>query len=143
MSQLLYYTLPLRFDELMQKRQHKRCNMKESIAQHIYLILTSHFGEKRYDPDFGCNIWEQDFEVVSNIKWKDNVKTSVTEAIERYERRLVNPSVRIEVDEFEFSHNENRRVKRRVALWIEGYTVKTNEPFEFYEQIFISPMSID
>jgi phage baseplate assembly protein W len=138
-----YYTLPLRLDKLLEQKQHPVCSLEESISQHLYLILTTHFEESRFNATYGCSIWEQDFEIMSNIKWKDWIRASVTETVLAHEKRLTHPKVKVEIDEFEFVSTANRRIKRRVGIGIEGLILQTNEKYSFLETIYISPMSLD
>lgn len=138
-----YYTLPLRLDDIIARKPHPVCPLRSSIAQHLYLILTTHFGESRYDHTFGCLIWEQDFEILVNIKWKDNIRLSLEEAIGAYEKRLTRVKVKVDADEFEYISDDRTWIKKRLSIWINGSLIKTNEKFEFLEHIYISPMSID
>ena len=117
--------------------------MKESIAQNVYLILTTNYRESRFAPAYGCSIWEQDFELMTNIKWKDGIKNSIEESLPVYEPRLTNIKVKVELDEYEFGTKENKRIKRRLGISVEANIKKTNEKFEFYENIYISPISVD
>jgi phage baseplate assembly protein W len=138
-----YYTLPLQLDRILTQKPVPACTLKSSIAQNLYLLLTTHFGESRFDPAFGCLVWEQDFEILVNIKWKDNIRVSLEEAILRYEKRLFHPKVKLEADEFEFTAEDRIWIKKRLSVWISGTIAKTNEAFTFNEFIYISPMSID
>ena len=58
----MYYTLPIKFGELCKKKDLKSCSIKESISQHLYLIITTSFGECLYDEEFGCSIWDNDYD---------------------------------------------------------------------------------
>ena len=51
--------------------------------------------------------------------------------------------MKIDIEEYKFMNKENIRIKRKLIIKMEGYTVKTNEKFEFMEQIFISPFSLE
>lgn len=57
-----YYKLPVRLEKLFEgdTRQLERCSELESIDQHIELLLTTYPGEHRFDPKYGCRIWELD-----------------------------------------------------------------------------------
>ena len=138
-----YYTLPLQLDKILAKLQHPSCTFKHSIAQNIYLILTTHFNESHFDSAYGCLVWEQDFEILVNVRWKDNIRLSLEEAVQVYEKRLSHVKVKVEADEFEFSSDDGVWIKKRLNVWASGIIRKTNESFEFREVIYISPMSID
>jgi phage baseplate assembly protein W len=138
-----FYTLPLRIDDILSKRQHPLCDLPQSIAQNIYLVITSHFGESYYDDNYGCLIWEKDFEVMQNTKWVDHIEPSLISSIQRCELRLNNIDVKINISEFEFKSKASIRAKKRIHIHVKGTIAKTNESFQFSEQIFISPLSLD
>ncbi|MDR0834403.1 MAG: GPW/gp25 family protein [Candidatus Symbiothrix sp.] len=74
-----FYKLPLRFDTMPEDSDTLMvdfpvCNELESIDQNIGLILTTCPGEHKFNGEFGCGIWEMDFErVVSRKKWQISV----------------------------------------------------------------------
>lgn len=139
-----YYTLPLRLDEILQKKTHAQCSLQESLAQNLFLLLTTHFRESRFDVSYGCSVWEDDFSVISTNRWKDEIMKSVSATIIEYEKRLANVRVRVEMDDHEFALNQqNRRIKRRLGIWIDGMMTQTNEKFEFYKAFYISPLSFN
>jgi len=138
-----YYTLPLRLDSIINKKFSPLCSLQESIAQNLYLLITSDFKELRFDHTYGCSIWEQDFEIMTNIKWKDALSNSLEETIKVHEERLKNFKVKVDIEEYKFLSKEIIRVKRKLIIKISGYTLKTNEKFDFTEQIFIAPFSLE
>ena len=138
-----YYVLPLRLDEILKRKRHELCSLQQSIAQHLHLIITTYTGESRFDPDFGCTIWDEDFNNIPVAKWQDNIKASIESSITKQEQRLQLVQVKTAGDEFEASDGKNFRLKRRLNIGITGKIKKTNEPFEFYESIFISPLSTE
>jgi hypothetical protein len=138
-----FYSLPLRLDKIINKKSIPFCSLQESIAQNLYLLITSDFKELRFDHSYGCSIWEQDFEILANIKWKDTLSNSLEETIRKHEERLKNSKVKVEIEEYKFLSKEIVRIKRKLIIRIEGFTVRTNEKFEFMEQIFIAPFSLE
>src|SRR5690349_17410250 len=90
------YQMPFNFEMLMQRnRELPACNLGTSIAQNIFLIISSKYNEHRFDPQFGCEIWDKDFETITNpIVWQEEVNRSIINSLNRYEPRLE----RIEVD---------------------------------------------
>jgi hypothetical protein len=138
-----FYTLPLRLDKIVNRKPVSYCSLQESIAQNLYLLITTYFKELRYDHSYGCSIWEQDFEIMANIKWKDTLSGSLEETIRNHEERLINSKVKVEIEEYKFLSKEIIRVKRKLIIKISGFTLRTNEKFEFTEQIFIAPFSLE
>lgn len=123
------------------------CDLKQSIAQRIHTILITNLNEFRYDRNFGCIIWEHDFENIYNInQWKDKMAKAVKEELEKYEKRLQNIKTTLELTEEEFRGKDKdvyRKIKRRVDINIRANLKRTNEPFYFQELLYVSPVWID
>ncbi len=137
-----YYHLPLDLEGILERRQLPRCSMQDSVAQHIYLLLTSYFGESRYDADFGCQVWEQDFEAMANMRWKDRVQQSVEQAIGEFEPRLTKVRAQVAVIDFELK-GVSQRIRRRLEIAVTAELHRTREPFTFHASMFVAPLSVD
>ena len=137
-----YYRLPLDLAGILERQQLPRCSVQESIAQHLYLMLTSQFGDSRFEPEFGCQVWEQDFEAMTTMHWKDCVQQSVEQAIENYEPRLTRARAEIAMTDFELK-NVNQRIRKRLEVTITAALHRTDEPFVFQASIFVAPLSVD
>ncbi|WP_310397798.1 GPW/gp25 family protein [Hymenobacter sp.] len=137
-----YYRLPLDLEGILERQQLPRCSVQESIAQHLYLMLTTYFGESRFEPDFGCQVWEQDFEAMTTMRWKDNVQHSVEQSIRDYEPRLTRPRVEVAVSDFELK-NVHQRIRKRLEVTVSAALHRTDEPFAFQASLFVAPLSID
>jgi predicted component of type VI protein secretion system len=136
-----YYSLPLNFEAFLEKKQHSRCSLRQSIAQNIFIMLTSNFEESRYDPEYGCSIWDNDFDMMTNIKWKDNIRISIERVVKQSEGRLSQVTVQVEVEDFEVYTKTGRKIRKKLNVKIEGLIRKTNERFLFEEYLFIAPMA--
>lgn len=138
-----YYTLPVRFSALMEKKAHPTCDLKSSVAQYIHLITTTYLGEYRVDPDFGCSIWEFDFDnTMTDNRIKEGLKRSLLQALGKYEKRLHNIEISVNIMQAELTQLINsKRVKKRIELKIKAYLIHTNEPFNYYEFFYLGPLS--
>lgn len=136
-----YYNLPLSLGHIVDGKQHLMCNAAEGIYQHIYLILVSFFDETRYDSSYGCALWDQDFTIMTSLKWKELIRDSVKESLQRFEHRITNIKIQVELDEFEIMTKSEHYVRKRIGIGVEAVIRQTNEPFRFFERIYISPMS--
>ena len=67
---------------------------------------------------------------------------SLEETIKTHEQRLKDMKVKIEIEEYKFLNKDSTRIKKKLFIRIDGFTVRTNEKFEFMEQIFIAPFSL-
>lgn len=136
-----YYKIPLRLDDVIKKQDLPRCSLKESVAGMIHLIATSGFGECKHDEAFGCDIWNHDFENITNAQaFKENVRESMRDAISRYEKRIEFVNVDIDIEQV-MSSIKKRRIKNRIVLTVSGKLVMTNEDFNYSEHFFIGPLS--
>ena len=98
-----YFKLPIPFSEILSRKEIEKTNIRFSINQKIQLILLTYFGECRYNPKFGCVVWEYDFTNVSNENaWRDLVVGSLTETLVSNEPRLQNISIKVNIKEEEF-----------------------------------------
>src|ERR1017187_9062277 len=98
-----YYKLPLKFSDLFKKKELPKCkDIGESISQNIHLMITSKFGAYRYDPTFGSNIWDSDFEnIFANDDWSERVSKALRDIIAAHEPRLKNIVVTAEINQEE------------------------------------------
>ncbi|MER3498848.1 MAG: hypothetical protein C4308_09565 [Chitinophagaceae bacterium] len=137
-----YYRLPLRADLLVQKKQHETCSLVDSIAQNLHLIISTYHGESVYAHDFGCSIWDEEFKTQLSVRWKDEVRESVMNAIDKFEPRLQVSDIKVDLLQLETrALNSTLQVRRKVVLSIAGIIKKTNEKFNFQKSLFISPLS--
>lgn len=137
------YALPLALDRIVMKQMLAKCPDREAIHQHLYLLMVTHFDETRFDENYGCALWEHDFSILSQIKWKDLIRESLEVSISKFERRITQTKVRVEIEELEVMSKTNNYVRKRIGVEVKAVIRRTNEPFVFFERIFISPMSID
>ncbi len=136
-----YLQLPIKAYELINKKEHDRCSLSQSVASMLHLIITTHWGESKYNEDFGCEIWEHDFENIDNAQvYREKMKASIKKTIEKHEPRLKISRVDVQIEQIELMA-QNQRTKSRISLLINGVLNKTNETFNYTEQFFIGPLS--
>lgn len=63
-----YYKIPLNLNRVVSRKEIDKCSLAESVANMIHLIGVTYFGECKFDESFGCEIWEHDFENISNTQ---------------------------------------------------------------------------
>ncbi len=136
-----YYYFPLNPAELTQKKEHPRVSLRESVSRMIHLITITRFGEFKMDESFGCEVWEFDFENLTNTQlFKEQIRDSLKQVITRHEPRLSQVRIDIQIQQVELRAG-NRRTKSRISLRVDGILTKTNEPFSYNENFFIGPLS--
>jgi len=136
-----YYKLPLKMGHITQKKEHEKCALAESVAGVVHLIAVTYFGECKHDSSFGCEIWEYDFENISNPQQhRERLINSVQKTITKQEKRLTDIYVDIQIEQIDYLLVQ-RRIKSRISLHIKATLVETNEPFTHFDQFFIGPLS--
>ena len=65
----------------------KMSSYEKSVEESIYIILSTHIGERVYNSDFGCRIHELMFEA-NNVRTQTMAKRYVEEALNKYEPRI-------------------------------------------------------
>lgn len=141
-----HYRIPFRADLLFEGKDIPTCDLGESIAQHIQLLVTTRFGENRFDPDYGNGIWQLEFErSVSEARWEESFRQSVIKAVSDYESRLmdVDAELKIEMVEKVYPMKKYTEIKKKVVILVRGKLVETGEPYTFRTELYLSPMSID
>ena len=137
----IYYSLPLNLGDIISKKEQPRISLKESIEAWIHLLLVTHFGEFKNDESFGCQIWEHDFENITNSqKFKEDLQKAILQSIKTHEPRLADIRLDLQIEQVEVLL-QNRRIKIRIGIRIAGIIRKTNESFVHVESFFIGPLS--
>ncbi|MCX6188260.1 MAG: GPW/gp25 family protein [Bacteroidetes bacterium] len=142
-----YYKLPIFFENLITKNKELEPSSKgESIAAHVYLIITSKYGESRFDETYGCEIWDFDFVNITNASnWKSLIVDSVVKNIIKHEKRLMNVKVTLDIKEEDVLNSSTnvKSVKKAVRISVSANLSDTNEPFTFVQKMFLSPLSFE
>jgi predicted component of type VI protein secretion system len=138
-----YYKLPLDLGSIAAKKELPKCGLKESIAHHLHLILTTSFGELLSDADYGSSLWDEDFDNVSfRNRQKETIIRSISTTIHQYEKRIEKVKVEMNVMQEEVpDKNTDPRMKRKLDFVITGIIVATNEAIVYRDSFFVSPLA--
>jgi phage baseplate assembly protein W len=138
-----YYSLPLSLDKVLQKQDLTRCTLVQSVYHHIHLILTTAFGEMSNDSNYGCSIWENDFDnLTSNNKIRETIKQSLLHAVNQYEPRIKNIKVDVLIkQEEQLTRLSGRNIKKMLHITISGVLSATKEAIVYTDQFFTGPLS--
>lgn len=137
-----YLKLPLNLSGAL-NGQLKRCSYEESIAQHIMMLIVSRYGEVEGKEDYGSVIWDLEFnQVLRNSDWEETVRQSLEATIKKYESRLKNVQVRVELTEVEEDvRDKYPNARQRVRVWVSGIMIRNDQDFSFATHLYISPIS--
>lgn len=137
-----FYSLPLALDQLIQKKDHPKCSLQQSVAQHLHLIITTAFGELPTDENFGCSIWEHDFDNITGThKIKEWILLSLLASIQQYEKRLNHVRIELTIRQQVLDNIKGCRIKKRSDVIITGTLQATNEKFSYQDTFFTGPLS--
>ncbi|MBP7513602.1 MAG: GPW/gp25 family protein [Flavobacteriales bacterium] len=142
------YGIPLDVGKFFQQRRFEMKPLHRSIAEHIHLFLITGREEFEFDREFGCEVWDNDFETQSAmIVWVDRIAESIRTRLCVYEKRLSEVEVTVDHTQAEFSTKEGEKVssrlKRKLTIRLTARIASTNEAFRFEDTIFMSPFSLD
>ncbi|ADB40095.1 GPW/gp25 family protein [Spirosoma linguale] len=139
----VFYRHPIRFGPIMVGQEMPTCGVGTSIAQVLYLLLHTRYGELRSDRSFGCKIWDFDYDrTVSNTYWVTQLCESLEAAIQRHERRLTKPQVSVQFQPVEHRLDALPEDYQQLAtVTISATLVETEEPFRFTTQLHLGHLS--
>ena len=139
-----YLKLPLNFDQFFQKKKLERCTLKDSIARNIHLLITTQLEENNQDYTYGAQFWDHDYDIhMTNAVRREMVLATLKKQLQKYEKRLSNPVIEVNVIQKEYKLANNLQLRRRIEIVVKGYLLRTNEPFRFQTSFFIGPMLFD
>lgn len=143
-----YYKLPISISRFFTEGNHRlvQCSEADSIDNFIGLLLRTCPGEHAFDPQFGCRIWELDFEnVFSRSKWEDRFTQYIRDAILKNEKRIKDVNVRIKVrDVFkEEAYMDSVTIRKCVDIFVDATIISTNDRRRFAHRIYLGPLSSD
>lgn len=138
------YKKPFSFKNVLKGGDLETTTVGYSISQHIELIIFTHFGEHRFNKQFGCAIWEYDFELItSHWKWEEKFKTSLLNAVKLAESRISHIAIQIDLAEAEmiiFNADANH-IKKKLTVNIDALINDTGENYHFNTELFLGPLS--
>lgn len=141
-----FYSIPLRCKKLTTQQRNPLLKPEDALRQHIHLLLRTHYHEYRYDPTYGCYVWDKDYDNIQSInRWKDELEGLVRQTLADYEKRLTAVGVSVLVEELPVVDAKTQQVRhysKRITILIEGTVLKTNQRFVHREYMFFSPLSL-
>ncbi len=137
-----YYQVPFNFSNFFEKKELTKLSLQESISQFISVIITTYFQEYTFDENFGSEIWETDFDLLTNPNvLKERIRNSLQEKIDVYENRLSNVKVQLYLGEDLSQKVEKVRLKKYLTIKVIGKVIKTDEQYTFSGNYFLAPLS--
>ncbi|MFD2285270.1 hypothetical protein GJU39_05235 [Pedobacter petrophilus] len=139
-----FFNKPFRFNAIFSGTGLQPTDLGKSISNHIELIIFTRYGEHRYRNDFGCEIWDLDFElIVSESLWEEKFRKSLLKSISDYEFRIDNIAVEVRITEVEnvYPLRKITEIKKKVDITVRALIKTTGEKYFFNTALFLSPLS--
>ena len=138
----IYYKLPIDFGGLMKKQDLAKIALEDSISQSIYTLMTTVFGECKFDETYGCELWDTDFDLLkSDDELKVFVAKSLKNSIIQHEKRIFLQDIEIKISEQNLGEINKKRIKKKVLVSVRAIVLETNRPFVNDFSFFVSPLS--
>lgn len=139
-----FLKLPISFEAFFEKKKLPVCNLKESIARNLHLLITTTLGENKQDLQYGAQFWEDDYDIhMSNDARRETVINTLKKQIQLYEPRLTGVILEVNVRQSEYQGKAARQIRRRIEMIVTGALSHSNEPFRFQTGFFIGPLAFD
>ncbi|KQS40968.1 GPW/gp25 family protein [Pedobacter sp. Leaf194] len=139
-----FFNKPFRLSSLLSGKGLQSADLGKSISNHIELIIFTRYGEHRYQQNFGCEIWDLDFElIVSESIWEEKFRKSLLKSITDQELRIYSTSVDIHITEVEnvYPMRKITEIKKKVDISVRALIKATGEKYFFNTALFLSPLS--
>lgn len=141
------YSMPFNPSSLMRENGTiQTCDIGESIANNIMLLIITKKGENRYDDQYGNDVWSLEFDNgITSARWENIFINSLRRQIAAYEPRLVSPVIKAHIIfvEKNYDTRDFTEIKKKVKIAINAKLESTGEQYNFVTELFLSPMSID
>ena len=132
----IYYKLPIDFEGLIKKQDLAKIALEDSISQSIYTLMTTTFGECKFDETYGCELWDSDFDLLkSDNELKVFVAKSLKNSIAQHEKRIFLQEIDVRISEQNLGEINKKRIKKlllRNKLLITKQStqlLRTNKPW--------------
>ena len=139
-----FFNKPFRFNSVFSGTGLQATDLGKSISNHIELIIFTRYGEHRFRSDFGCEIWDLDFElIVSESLWEEKFRKSLLKSISDYEFRIYKIEVEVRITEVEnvYPLRKITEIKKKVDIIVRALIKTTGEKYFFNTALFLSPLS--
>jgi phage baseplate assembly protein W len=120
------------------------CSLGESISQLLFMLISTRKGEMPGDLEFGCAIWDLQFEIVVDpMKWKYAVENSLQQGVATYEKRLEQVVVDVSLKDVEmtYPYKQFPEIKKQATIQVQGKLKHSQENFSFSTRVFVSPLA--
>lgn len=138
-----FLKLPLRFEYFFDKKRMPVCNMQESIFRNLHLLITTVQGEHKADASYGSIFWDNDYDThLSNDARREIIINGLKQQIDKYEKRITNVDVAVNVKQGVVSLQQNGVQKRRIEIIVNAKIKRSLEHITFQTGFYIGPFTL-
>jgi phage baseplate assembly protein W len=84
-----YLKIPLSYSERYSSGTFEKVSVEDSIREFVDFIIKTKQGECLFDPDFGYEVWSNEFEPIQNLmQWQPKFREQIKELLEEHEPRI-------------------------------------------------------
>jgi len=142
-----YYKIPIDTSQLFRRAQNKPklyASLKQSLDEHIQLLLMTAYQELRYNHGYGTIISSLDYstETQSGL-FERSVEKSVYNSILKFEPRLKDLNVRVRYDRGGeiLKSKDSVSFKVYIIIQVQAIIEQLDEKYENTFKIFFSPLT--
>jgi phage baseplate assembly protein W len=124
--------------------EHPTCSLGNSIAQFLHLLLHTRLGQLRSAADFGCALWDVEFDNTFDLAgWEETLTRSLLQAVHQHETRLRDVRIRVSISTIEQPKGWAARSSARwhAHINIKGMVLLTHEAFSYTTQLQIGQLA--
>jgi phage baseplate assembly protein W len=147
MQDNIYYKIPFNPMSLCKDNgQVETCDLAESIAQNLMLLIVTKQGENRFDNQYGNTVWNTEFENnITESEWQEIFQRSMLTAISQHEKRIMHPLIKVKIMNVEKNSKLQNVtiIKKKAIIHITARLTASGENYNFSTEIFLSPMFIE
>lgn len=139
-----YLKLPLRLQNYFDRTSLSTEDLKLSISFNLHLLITTSVDESKMDFKYGASFWDQDYDIhVSDSQRKELIEASIKYQIRHYEKRLINPIVRVQISQISIRREGKTRIHKEISIDINASLAVNKTPFPYKTKFLIGPLSFD
>lgn len=143
------YQFPLNFERLLSGKKLPTIDVEQSIHNHIYILLMTRLGQHRFNPNYGCEMWNYEFviEGVDDQSWKSEMEERLEQTISKFEPRISDKlrlSIKVSEDKTKLD-NGIENITKELKITVSNIKLKhTDEQLSDFEStVVFSPITLD
>lgn len=135
-----FYPVSNQFYKLMNGETIPKISLKQSIIEHLYVLLSTIPGEYLYNKLYGCELLSTEFNIEKEENEISTLVKYIQDSVVKFEPR-VDPENFICIIKFDIVEKDFTP-RKLMKLNLEIYTKDTQQKIPVYIEYFLSPFAI-